>query len=346
MPDTMRAVVKAKPGPGAQLAEVPVPNPGAGEVLVRVKAVSICGTDLHIYRWDRWSEGRMRLPRIIGHELAGEVVELGPSVNALRSGDYVSCDSHVVCGRCFQCRTGQMHVCRNVLILGVDIDGCMAEYVKVPAKTVWVMDKSVPPEETCIQDPLGNAVYAALVEEVTGRTVLVIGCGAAGLFSVAVCRASGASKIFGVDVNDYRLNLARDAGADLVLNGSREPVVEKVLEATGGLGVDVFLEMSGHPDGLRQGLEALRHGGRASLLGIPGQPVELDIADLIVLKGATLYGIHGRRLFETWFQMSRLLESRRLNVAPIITHRFPLEDFEKGLQLMDQGNCGKVVLFP
>jgi len=339
----LKAIVKTEPGPGAKLLDVPEPGPPkSDQVLVRVRATSICGTDYHIYRWDAWSSQRVKPPRLMGHEFAGEVVAVGPDVTSLRPGDYVSGESHWVCGVCLQCREGQKHVCANTRILGVDVDGCFAEYVVVPESSAWKNDPGLPLEIACIQDPLGNAVHATLAGEIVGRTVAVLGCGPIGIFAVAVAKASGAAKVYATDTRPYRLNLARQLGADETLDVSTGDVEAFFLERTKGQGVDVALEMSGALSAIQQAMRIVRRGGRVSLMGLPTKAVELDITDMI-FRGLEIQCIVGRRLYETWDTMKALLDSGHLNVASAITHQLAFEDYDYGMQLMRDGQCGKVV---
>jgi threonine 3-dehydrogenase len=340
----MQAIVKTQAGPGAELVDVPEPQiTRPDQIKVRVQATSICGTDYHIYVWDRWSAGRVKPPRVMGHELAGEIVEVGADVAALRVGDYVSGESHWTCGHCRQCLLNERHVCANTRILGVDVDGCFAPYVVVPQGSAWKNDRSVPPYLACVQDPLGNAVHATLAGEVVGRTVAVLGCGPIGIFAVAVAHAAGAAQVWATDTTDYRLDLARTLGAQATVNVKRDDLEAFVAERTGGQGVDVVLEMSGAPSAIRQAMRICRRGGRVSLMGIPAQPVELDMAEDMIFKGLTVQCIVGRRLYETWDTMRALLASGRLDIAPAITHQLPFQDFVHGMDLMRDGQCGKVV---
>lgn len=340
----MQAIVKTRPGPGAEIISVPEPEIARpDQIKIRTQATSICGTDYHIYSWDRWSANRVQTPRIMGHEFAGEVVEVGSQVESLKVGDYVSGESHWVCGHCQQCLMNERHVCANTRILGVDVDGCFAPYVVVPAASAWKNDRSVPPEFACIQDPLGNAVHATLSGEVIGRRVAVLGCGPIGMFAVAVAKAAGASAVIATDTRDYRLDLATKLGADRVINATSTAVEEAILAWTDGSGVDVVLEMSGAPSAIRQAMRICRRGGRVSLMGIPAQPVELDMAEDMIFKGLAVHCIVGRRLYETWETMRSLLASGRLDITPAITHRLPFDQFERGMELMRDGACGKVV---
>ncbi len=344
----MRAVVKDAPGPGLSLAEVPVPTPGPGEVLLRVRAASICGTDLHIHRWDPWAQGRLRPPLVIGHELCGEVVAQGPGVQGVRVGELVSVESHVICGRCDMCRTGKGHLCRDTQILGVDRDGGFAEYVSIPALNAWPNPPGTPPEIAALQENFGNAVHTVFAVDVRAKKVLVTGCGPVGLMAVAVARALGARAVYATDVHPYRVELARKMGADVALNArpAGVDVVAALREATEGEEVDVVLEMSGAPEALRQGLELLKPGGEIALLGLHGRPVELDLDNLITFKGITVRGVIGRRLWETWYQARGLLRSGAVDLSPLVTHRFPLQEYEAAFRLMASGECGKVILLP
>lgn len=344
----MRALIKMKPGPGLDLQQVPDPRPGENEVLIRIRATSLCGTDSHIYRWDEWARRRIHPPRIIGHELCGEVVELGPGVTSVGVGDYVAAESHLTCGVCFQCRTGQGHVCKNYRILGVDVDGSYAEYVVLPERVLWATSRDIPPELACVQEPLGNAVYAALVEDVSGRSILINGCGPSGLFATGVARTAGASTIIATDISDYRLGLAKQMGVDHVLNAqtqSLDDLAKAILDLTQGEGVDAALEMSGNPEALHAAFRSVKNGGRVSLFGIPTGQVSFDLPNEIIFKGIRVYGVTGRRLFDTWYRLAGLFKAG-LNVRPVITHQFPMADFAKGFDLIRSGQCGKVVLFP
>ncbi len=340
----MKAIVKTSAEPGAEICEVVdarITRPD--QILVKVIAASICGTDYHVYSWDRWSAGRVKPPRIMGHEFAGEVVEIGSDVTGLAVGDYVSGESHWVCGHCRQCRMNDRHVCANTRILGVDVDGCFAPYVVVPEASAWKNSRSIPPHLACIQDPLGNAVHAALAGEIIGCSVAVLGCGPIGIFAVGVARACGASTIYATDTQDYRLDLARKLGSDYEINVLHHDLDKKIAEYTNGEGVDVILEMSGAASAIQQAMRICRPGGRVSLMGIPTHPVELEMAEDMIFKGLTINCIVGRKLYETWDTMRALLASGRLNVEPAITHRMHYTDFNRGMELMRDGRCGKVV---
>lgn len=346
MPATMQAVVKALAAPGIELREVPIPEPGPGQVLVRVQTASVCGTDLHIYNWDDWAKGRIHPPLIPGHEFCGAVAGLGRGVTTVREGDLVSAEMHVACGKCLQCRTGLAHVCQHVRILGVDADGAFAGYAVIPETNIWKLSPSIPHDYASLLDPLGNAVHTVLAGPIAARSVAVTGCGAIGLFSIAVAKMCGAAHVYAIEVNAHRRQVALEMGADLALDPTTDHAEKLILDATGGTGVDVLLEMSGHPEAMRLGFALLRTGGRASLLGIPSKPFELDFARDIIFKGATVQGINGRKMFETWFQMEALLATGRLNLEPVITHRLKLSEFKTAMGLLESGDAIKVVMRP
>ena len=342
----MKAVLKAGPAQGAVFADVPVPKPSQGEVLVKIEATSICGTDQHIYVWNEWAQSRIKPPKIMGHEFAGRVVDLGPGVRNARVGDYVSAETHVVCGHCIQCMLGEKHVCQNTRILGVDTDGVFADYAVVPEENLWYNDPAIEPAMASIQEPLGNAIHTVMSGETRGRSFVVFGCGPIGIMSIPVAKAVGASFVAAVDINEYRLDLARKVGADLCINSKVEDPVAIILEKTHGQGVDVVLEMSGASVVYSQMFKVVRPGGRVSLLGLPAKPQTVNFSDDIVMRGITVMGITGRRIWETWVIARELLRTGRLDLSPIITHRLPLSEYARGMDLMTQGNCGKVVLYP
>jgi threonine 3-dehydrogenase len=311
-----------------------------------VKAASICGTDLHIYGWDRWSQGRIKPPVTLGHEFCGVVERVGEEVTALKPGDFVSAEMHVNCGHCHQCRLGESHICQNLRIIGLDIDGAFAEFVKIPATNIWKLDPAIPERYAAILDPLGNAVHTVLAGPIAGQTVLVTGCGPIGLMSIAVAKACGSSTVFATETNEHRRTMAKEMGADFVLNPAAEDPVKKILEATGGTGVDALLEMSGQPAAIQQGFKALRAGGRASLLGIPTENVPLDLVQDVIFKGATVQGIYGRRMYETWVQMTALLKAGRVNLDPLFGERMDLANFEAAFAKLQNGLAGKILMYP
>src|ERR1700704_231407 len=275
MRDTMLAVVKPEAAPGAEIREVKIPSYGRSDVLVKVKVASICGTDLHIYEWDRWAQGRIHPPLIPGHEFCGEVAAFGAEVTSVKEGDFVSAEMHVACGKCLQCRTGEAHICQNVKIIGVDADGAFAEYVVIPESNIWKLDPAIPQEYASILDPLGNAVHTVLAGEIAAKSVAITGCGPIGLFAIAVAKAVGATTVFAIEVNEHRRKIAREMKADYVLDPSKENASAIVMEKTGGLGVDVVLEMAGHPDSIRTAFDIVRRGGGNFLLWVASEPRSL-----------------------------------------------------------------------
>jgi threonine 3-dehydrogenase len=346
MATTMKALRKTQAAKGLEIAEVPVPAIGPTDVLVRVSAASICGTDLHIYGWDRWSQGRIKPPVTLGHEFCGVVEKVGDEVTAVKPGDFVSAEMHVNCGHCHQCRLGEAHICQNLKIIGIDQDGAFAEFVKIPASNIWKLDAAIPERYGAILDPLGNAVHTVLAGLIAGQTVLVTGCGPIGLMAIAVAKACGSSTVFATETNAQRRAMALQMGADVTINPATEDAVAEILSATGGTGVDALLEMSGNPTAIQQGFSALRAGGRASLLGIPTESVPLDLVKDVIFKGATVQGIYGRRMYETWVQMTALLKAGRLNLEPLFGEKAPLEKFENAFAKLHRGLAGKILLYP
>jgi threonine 3-dehydrogenase len=346
MPDTMLAVVKPEAAPGADVRQVKIPVFGRTDVLVKVKVASICGTDLHIYEWDRWAQGRIHPPLIPGHEFCGEVVAYGDEVTSVKEGDFVSAEMHVACGKCLQCRTGEAHICQNVKIIGVDADGAFAEYVVIPESNIWKLDPEIPLDYASILDPLGNAVHTVLAGEIAAKTVAITGCGPIGLFAIAVARAVGAAQVFAIEVNQHRRNIARQMKADLALDPSKQDVNAIVLDSTGGLGVDVVLEMAGHPGAIRTAFDIVRRGGRISLLGLTSKPISLNFSEDIIFKGITIQGINGRRMYQTWYQMTALLKAGKLDLHPVITDRIAMKDFSLGMERLKTGEASKILLYP
>ena len=342
----MLAVVKTEAAPGADVRDVKVPEIGLADVLVKVKVASVCGTDLHIYNWDPWAQHRIHPPLIPGHEFCGEVSAVGAEVTTVKEGDFVSAEMHVNCGKCYQCRTGEGHICQNVKIIGVDADGAFAEYVRIPESNIWKLDPAIPQEYASILDPLGNAVHTVLAGEIAAKTVAITGCGPIGLFAIAVARAVGATTVFAIEVNQYRRKIATQMKADFVLDPSREDVKQIVFDQTSGLGVDVVLEMAGHPDAIRTAFDIVRRGGRISLLGLTSRPVSLNFSEDIIFKGITIQGINGRRMYQTWYQMQALLKAGKLDLHPVITDRLSMKDFSRGMERLRTGEASKILLYP
>ncbi|TYB31797.1 MAG: L-threonine 3-dehydrogenase [Candidatus Mcinerneyibacterium aminivorans] len=341
----MKAIAKTKREKGVELIDIDKPKIKNGDdVIVKVNTASICGSDVHIYDWNDWAAARIEPVRVIGHEFCGEVVETGAGVTTVTEGDYVSSETHIGCGKCYYCKNHMKHICVDTKILGVHVDGAFTDYIRVPEENIIKNNKDLKPEIASIQEPLGNAVYTTLVEQVTAKSILVMGCGPIGLMSVNIAKASGASKIIAVDINDFRLNKAKELGADITINPKNEKVVEKIMQITDGLGVEVGLEMSGSVQAAKNLFKSMRKGGRVSLLGIFDENVSLNLNEDIIFKGLKVYGINGRIMFDTWYQIKGLLESDKLNLEPIITHKIPLEDFKKGIELIKSGKAIKVVI--
>lgn len=344
VPELMRALRKTRAAEGLEIVEVPCPVPGPDEVLVRVVASSICGTDVHIYDWDAWSAERIRPPVTLGHEFAGVVEAFGERVGDLPFGTPVSAEGHVVLDGARHVVPGQEHLAAEMEVIGIDRDGAFAEFVVVPRRNIWVNPESLDPEIASLQDPFGNAVHTVHAQEVAGRTVLITGGGGLiGSMAIPVAKVAGAAMVIATDVHPARLELAERMGADRVID-AREHIVERVLELTEGRGADVLLEMSGHQAAIGQGLQSLRPGGDVAVLGLPSGDITLDWGGAIVLKGATIRGIYGRRIWETWHRMRALLDSGAVDLRPMITHRLDLADFEVGFQAMKHGESGKVIL--
>ena len=338
----MKALVKKNPEVGLWMEDVPMPAVGPKDVLIKVRKTAICGTDVHIYKWDAWSQRTIKTPMTIGHEFVGEIVELGKEVVGWKVGERVSAEGHVVCGECRACKAGKRHLCPNTKGIGVNRTGCFAEYVSVPATNVWRVHPAVSDEVASIFDPYGNATHTALSFDMVGEDVLITGAGPIGCMAAAICRHNGARNVVITDMNDYRLGLAKKLGADRVVNVGREDL-KKVMEELGMVGgFDVGLEMSGSPQAFAQMLDTMYNGGRVALLGLLPNGAGIDW-DKVIFKGLFLKGIYGREIFETWYKMEAMIRSG-LDISPVITHRFKFDDFQKGFDAMLSGESGKVVL--
>ncbi|GAB7023689.1 L-threonine 3-dehydrogenase [Salidesulfovibrio brasiliensis] len=339
---TMKALVKSKPEEGIWMEEVPVPECGPNDALIRVRKTAICGTDVHIYNWDQWSQNTIPVPMVVGHEFSGEVVAVGGEVPGLKPGDRVSAEGHVTCGHCRNCRAGKRHLCRNTIGVGVNRPGCFAEYLCVPAVNVFKLPDSLSDDEGAVLDPLGNAVHTALSFDLVGEDVLITGAGPIGMMAAAVCRHVGARHVVITDVNDYRLELAKQLGATRTVNVMHETLPEVMGDVGMVEAFDVGLEMSGNPVAFRSMLDNMNYGGKVALLGIMPGETQVDW-NQIVFKGLFLKGIYGREMFETWYKMASMIQSG-LEIEPAITHRFRADDFQQGFDVMRSGKSGKVVL--
>lgn len=344
----MKAIQKAGPLRGAKIIETEIPKPSSHQVLVKVRAASVCGTDIHIYNWDSWAAARIKPPMIFGHELSGEVVEIGSQVEHVKVGDHVSAETHMPCGGCYQCRTGKMHICKDLEILGVDRNGCFAEYVAIPEICCIVNEKSLPWDIASVQEPLGNAVYSVSESTVSGKSVAIFGDGPIGVFATGIARAYGSTNLIVLGMQPFRLDLARKYAPDHVIDVTAQNPREAIMDATKGEGVDVVLEMSGSESALHDGLFALKRGGVFTAFGIPPKPVTLDLAEEVVFKGIKIIAINGRKMFETWHEVSNLLNSGRLDIKHVITHTFPLEKMDGAMELLNakEVKVGKIVLKP
>jgi threonine 3-dehydrogenase len=340
----MKALVKPRAGPGFLLADVPVPEIGPADVLVRVEKAGLCGTDQHIYAWDIWAQHRINPPLVVGHEFMGTVAAIGAAVRSIRVGERVSAEGHIADLTCLLCRTGQAHICERVEIIGVDRDGAFAEYIAIPEYNVWRLDPAIPDECAAIFDPLGNAVHTVMAAGVSVKSVVITGVGSIGLMAIPVARAAGATSVYAVDLNPAKLEIARRLGADAAFLATQDDLVGEIKRRTRGDGADVLLEMSGSGAAIDLGLQMLRNGGTAALLGIPADKVNLNLAERIIFKGLTVLGINGRRMFETWYQTEALVKSGRVDPRSIITHVLPYTAFDRAFELMEKGEAVKIVL--
>ncbi|AIR69775.1 L-threonine 3-dehydrogenase [Dickeya fangzhongdai] len=338
----MKALAKLRPEPGIWLTDVPAPEPGHNDVMIKIRKTAICGTDVHIYNWDAWSQKTIPVPMVVGHEYVGEIVAIGQEVEGFRIGDRVSGEGHITCGYCRNCRAGRRHLCRNTSGVGVNRPGAFAEYLVIPAYNAFRLPAAIPDDIAAIFDPFGNAVHTALAFDLVGEDVLVSGAGPIGVMAAAVCRHVGARHVVITDVNDYRLALARRMGVTRAVNVARESLTDVMRELGMTEGFDVGLEMSGAPTAFRTLLSVMNHGGRIAMLGIPPEAVSVDWSD-IIFKGLVIKGIYGREMFETWYKMAALIQSG-LDLSPIITHRYAIDDFQNGFDVMRSGQSGKVVL--
>ena len=338
----MKALVKARPEPGLWLEDVPIPTPGSHDVLIRVRKNSICGTDLHIHRWDAWAQATVPVPMVVGHEFMGEVAAVGDEVAGLEIGERVAGEGHITCGHCRNCRAGRREFCHQHLSVGVTRPGAFAEYVLLPAQNVFPVPEHIDDDVAAVLDPLGNATHTALRFDVVGEDVLITGAGPIGVMASAIVRHIGARHVVVTDVQRYRLDLAAGLGASRVVDVAGEELSAVMAELGMTEGFDVGLEMSGAETAFNQMLDAMTHHGRIAALGIPVGPLTLDVND-VIFKGLEIQGIYGRRIFETWYKMAAMLQSG-LDVGPIITHRLPIDRFDEAFEIVAAGRCGKVLL--
>ena len=338
----MKALTKLRPEKGIWLENVPVPEIGVNDVLIKIKKTAICGTDLHIYKWDDWSQKTIKTPMIIGHEYVGEIVDMGSGVENLKVGERVTGEGHIACGHCRNCRRGKLHVCANTIGVGVNRDGAFAEYLSLPAANVLKVDSRIPDEIASIMDPFGNAAHTALSFPLIAEDVLITGAGLIGSMATAICRFSGARYVVVSDLSDYRLEIAKKMGATLTVNPSKGETIADAVKQLDMHGFDIGLEMSGAPRAFSDMIDNMYNGSKISLLGILPNDTTVEW-DKIIFKALTLKGIYGREMWETWYQMEQMLVSG-LDLSPIITHRFHIDEFQKGFDVMESGECGKVIL--
>ncbi|MBI9009896.1 MAG: L-threonine 3-dehydrogenase [Tenericutes bacterium] len=343
----MNAVVKDKKAVGFTYTKKSIStNLLPGEVFIKVITASFCGTDSHIYDYNKWAQNRLILPLIVGHEFSGEILKVAKDVTTVKVGDIVSAETHIICDECEFCLRGEGHICQNTQVIGVDRDGCFAEYIKIPAKNCFINQKHHSQIELSVQEPLGNAVHTITHFDIENKDVVVLGCGPIGIMAVDVAKAYNAKKVIAIEINDFRRNLAKDLGADYIINPLTEDVYEKVMEYTNGMGADVIGDFSGNKTAIETAFKYLKRGGGFAILGIPDENIEIDITNDVVFKGVRIYGVTGRRIYDTWYQVKDLLDNNKLHLDKIITHTFPLSKINEAAEIMSNKNCGKIVLFP
>jgi len=342
----MKAAYKANRNKGIEVRDVPIPKISSNEVLVRVKKAAICGTDIHLYEWNNWCENvNAKNPMVIGHEFCGEVVEVGNNANLIKIGDLVAGETHIPCGQCNMCRTGKQHICQNMKIVGVHTDGAFAEYIKIPELCAWKLPKGTLPEIGAIYEPFGIAVHGVLKDKIAGLSAVIIGAGPIGLFATSVASVAGASKVFVVDINNYRLDLAGKMGENIItLNSKKDDVVKIIKNETGEIGADIVIELSGSVSGTRTGFEVIGKNGRICLIGLHSQEVPLGLVNNVIYKEATIYGITGREMFNSWYLADRLIQSGKCSINEVLTHKFSLDKIEEAILTAEEGNCGKVII--
>ncbi len=339
---SIKALAKLKTEPGIWMTQVDMPELGHNDLLIKINKTAICGTDVHIYNWDEWSQKTIPVPMVIGHEYAGEVVDIGQEVRGFSVGDRVSGEGHITCGHCRNCRGGRTHLCRNTVGVGVNRTGCFSEYLVIPAVNAFKLPDEISDDLAAIFDPFGNAVHSALSFDLVGEDVLITGAGPIGVMAAAICKHVGARHVVVTDVNDYRLDLAQKMGATRVVNVAKQSLKDTMNELNMTEGFDVGLEMSGVPSAFSSMLELMNHGGKVAMLGIPPSDMGIDWSQ-VIFKGLVIKGIYGREMFETWYKMASLVQSG-LDLSPIITHHYSVDDFQQGFDAMRSGQSGKVIL--
>lgn len=343
----MMAVVKDKPKKGFSFKKVHLSTDlKPQEVLIRIKSVSFCGTDSHIYNYDHWAKTHLNLPLTVGHEFSGEIIKMADDVKGLNIGDIVSAETHIICNECEFCLRGEGHICENTEIIGVDRDGCFARYIKIPAQNCIVNNEATDQLYLSVQEPLGNAVHTVTHFPIENRSVVILGCGPIGLMGIDVAKAYQARQVIAIEVNEYRRNLAKSLGADAVINPLEEDVYEQVMALTNHKGVDVVCDFSGNKGAIETAFKYVKPGGGLSLLGLPNEEITIDLANDVVFKGLNIYGVVGRRIYETWDKVKYLVSNNLLHFDKFVTHQFPLSQIEEAAEVMNGKNCGKIILFP
>lgn len=341
-----KALFKVQAGPGAEYLETDIPKPGDNELLVEIKAAAICGTDVHIFDWTPYAQARIKPPMIFGHEFCGEVKEVGGGNTLFKPGDLIAGETHIPCGMCYQCRTGNQHICEKMSILGVHCQGVFSKYAVIPQICAWKLPPGTDPGIGCVYEPFGVAGHGLFLSPTIGITAAVFGCGPIGLFGIGILKAGGASQIFSVEPNLYRLKMAKEMGSTHLINPLETDVKSTIDEATKGIGVDIFVDFSGDPVAIKKGFSVLRKGGNVILIGLPSHPIALDLPNDIIYKEAKVLGYTGRHMFETWYKSSRLIEGGLVDVTKIITHKIQMAEYKKAFSVIRSGKCGKVILIP
>jgi threonine 3-dehydrogenase len=340
----MRALIKEKPVRGATLTDLSLPRIGDDDLLVRVQAAAICGTDIHIYQWNEYAASRIKLPLLFGHEYAAEVVEVGKRVTNFKKGDRVAAETHVPCGHCYQCTTGLQHICKDMKILGVHMDGAFSEYALLPEVCAWKLDPAISYEIGATMEPFGIGVHAMSKTKPAGKKVIVFGCGPIGIYAQMVAKLSGPEYVIAVDITKERLDLAKQMGADIVLNAKELNVPAEVDKITKGFGTDIVVELTGNRGVLNEATKTLRRGGDIILVGLFSGPVEWDLVNNVIYKEANVYGVTGRIMWDTWWTAQSMILSGKMDLSPVITHRFDLKDYDQAFQLAESAATGKIIL--
>jgi len=343
----MMAVLKDKPEKGFTYKKVKLSTDlKADEVLIKIKSVSFCGTDSHIYNYDHWAKTHLDLPLIVGHEFSGQVIKVGESVSRVKMGDVVSAETHIICHECEFCLRGEGHICQNTEIIGVDRDGCFAEYIKIPEANCIVNNDVENDLYLSVQEPLGNAVHTVTHFDIKDKSVVILGCGPIGLMGIDVAKAYGAKQVIAIEVNEYRRNIAKALNADVIINPLEDDVYERVMDVTDGLGADVVCDFSGNKTAIETAFKYVKRGGGLSLLGLPNEHINIDLSNDVVFKGIHIYGVVGRRIYETWDKVQYLVSHNLLHFETFVTHKFPLSQINEAAEVMNGKNCGKIILFP